>query len=488
MNNSAATGPKNPDLGQRLGKLFDLQKSASTEHPFPSYKERIKSLKALKKQLQRYQDLMAEAISQDFGGRATAESKMVDIMGSVFEINHALSHLKSWMQPVRRSTELLFITNSLTIEYQPKGVVGVIVPWNFPLYLALGPLVAALAAGNRVMIKMSELSPKTTEALKQALAEVFDESQVAVVGAELTDPNLFTELPFDHLVFTGSPKVGKMVMKTAAANLTPLTLELGGKSPAVVSRSASLPDAAKRLAHGKAFNSGQVCLSPDYAFVPNESLEEFTSLIKQEFQKLYPVTGGNEGYTSVISDAHFERLEDNLKDAESKGAEVISCGPSGETRQMPLHLVLNPTEDMRILKEEIFGPLLPIISYETFTEVLDYITNHPRPLALYSFGHDKKERRLLLQNTHSGGVTINDWGWHAMNHDAPFGGIGNSGMGSYHGIEGFQQLSHGKSIFKKHRFFPVGLFYPPYTTWVQKLAIGFFLGKADASVKLKDEE
>ncbi|MDX2471840.1 MAG: coniferyl aldehyde dehydrogenase [SAR324 cluster bacterium] len=484
MNNSATI---QPDVGVKIQEIFQAQKAAFTKSPYPSFKARIKDLKALKRQLQKYQDVLAEAISQDFDGRAVAESKMVDVMGSVFEINHALSHLKGWMAPARRSTELLFISNSIQVKYQPKGVVGVIVPWNFPLYLALGPMVAAMAAGNRVMVKMSELSPQTTRALKQILAQVFEESKIAVVGAELTDPNLFTALPFDHLIFTGSPNVGKTVMKTAAANLTPLTLELGGKSPAVVSRSASLHDAAKRLAHGKAFNAGQVCLSPDYAFVPKESLREFVSHIKAEFQKLYPTTESNEGYTSIISGPHFERLQDNLKDAEAKGAELIACGIQGKTRQMPLHLVIAPTEEMRILKEEIFGPLLPILTYETFTEVVDYINSHPRPLALYSFGHDKKERDLLLKNTHSGGVTINDWGWHAMNHDAPFGGIGNSGMGSYHGIEGFQQLSHGKTIFKKHRFFPVGLFYPPYTTWVQKFAINFFLGKADPNAKLNDD-
>ena len=241
---------------------------------------RREKIKALKRQISRYQDVLADAMSKDFGFRAPAESKMLDLLGSMLEANHAIAHLKRWMKPSRRATELLFLTNSLSVTYQPKGVVGVIVPWNFPIYLAVGPLIAALAAGNRVMIKMSEITPATNAVLTRLLGEIFQEDEVAVTGEELIDPNVFTSLPFDHIVFTGSPNVGKVVMRTASENLTPVTLELGGKSPAIVMRDYPLADAAKRITHGKTTNCGQICVSPDYALVPRESVGDFVTCSK----------------------------------------------------------------------------------------------------------------------------------------------------------------------------------------------------------------
>jgi coniferyl-aldehyde dehydrogenase len=381
----------------------------------------------------------------------------------------------------------LFLTNSLRVAYQPKGVVGVIAPWNFPIYLSVGPLIAALAAGNRVMIKASEFTPASNAVLARLLAEIFDEDEVAVIGEELADPGAFTALPFDHIVFTGSPRVGKLVMRAAADNLTPVTLELGGKSPAVVLRDYPIADAATRIAHGKSVNCAQICVSPDYALVPRESVNDFVASTKSSFMKRFgPSFADSPDYTWVVNDGQLARLNAVLDDARAKGALVIPCAdysPSRDGRRMPLHIVLNCTPDMRVMKEELFGPILPIAPYDNLEDAVKFINARDRPLALYCFSRDAAQRQELLRRTHSGGVTINDWGWHVVNHDAPFGGIGNSGMGSYHGVEGFRELSHARTIFKRHRFFPISLFYPPYGTFAQEMTMKFFLGKGDPSLR-----
>ena len=476
---------------ERVQSLFAVQRTACLKHPYPSAVDRRSRLQALKRQLQRYQDLLADAMSRDFGYRAPAESKMLDLLSSALEINHALSHLRRWMKPSRRSTELLFLSNRIAVRYQPKGVVGVIVPWNFPIYLALGPLVAALAAGNRVMIKMSEATPATNAVLTTMLAEIYAEDLVAVVGEELLDPNVFSSLPFDHIVFTGSPAVGRIVMRSAAANLTPLTLELGGKSPALLTRHYPVADAARRITHGKTVNCGQICIAPDYALVPRESVDEFVAGVRDTFRRFYAGrSDGNPDYTSVINDRQQQRMAALLDDARAGGANIEVCAPLpvGGGRQMPLHIVTGVTPEMALLKEELFGPILPVLPYDGLDDAVDYITARPRPLALYCFSHDAAERDELLRRTHSGGASVNDWGWHAINHDAPFGGIGNSGMGSYHGIEGFRELSHAKTVFQRQRWFPIDLFYPPYGNLVQRLALRLFLGQADPALGAAHKE
>ncbi len=431
---------------------------------------------------------LAQATSKDFGFRPAAETKMLELLGSMLDANHAISHVKRWMRPSRRAAELLFLTNSLQVNYQPKGVVGVVVPWNFPVYLALGPLIAALTAGNRVMIKMSEITPAANAVLARLIGEVFREDEVAVVGEELADPGAFTALPFDHIVFTGSPRVGKIVMRSAAENLTPVTLELGGKSPAVVLRDYPVADAAKRITHGKSVNCAQICVSPDYALVPRERVDDFVASARASFVKLFGAKFGDSAdYTWVVDDSHLARIGALLQDARAKGAVVIPCADysaDSDGRRMPLHIVVNCADDMRIMKEELFGPILPIVPYDDLNDAIRFINARERPLALYCFSRDAGERRALLSRTHSGGVTINDWGWHVVNHDAPFGGVGNSGMGSYHGVEGFRELSHAKTVFKRRRYFPIGLFYPPYGTFVQKLTLRGFLGKGDPSLQL----
>jgi len=472
------------DASARIAELFAAQQRAFEANPYPCADERRAQLRALKKQLLRYQDALAQAICRDFGWRSPSETQMLDVLPTTLEINHAISHLGRWMKPSRRATELLFLTNSLRVHYQPKGVVGVIATWNFPVYLSLGPLAAALAAGNRVMIKMPEVTPATNAVLKRMLAEAFDETQVALVGSELEDPNVFSSLPFNHIVFTGSPAVGRIVMRQAAQHLTPVTLELGGKSPAFVMRDYPVREAAVRIAHGKGTNGGQVCVAPDYALVPRERVAAFISEVKASFVRLYGERADESpDYTSIASGRHTARLAAMLDDARSKGATVTACGTLGDPRRMPLHIVTGCTPDMDVMREEIFGPILPVIPYDTHDEAIAFIRSRPRPLALYCFSHDAAARDDALRRTHSGGVTINDWAWHVVNHDAPFGGVGNSGMGTYHGAEGFRELSHARPVFKRHRFFPIGLFYPPYGNFVQKLAMKLFIGQGDPKVK-----
>ncbi|WDZ50567.1 coniferyl aldehyde dehydrogenase [Acinetobacter vivianii] len=477
----------NDAASEHMHSIFSQQRDAFDANPYPDLEHRRTKIFQIKKQIIRYQDVIATAINTDFSSRSVDESKLLDLLGSVLEAEHAIRHLRRWMRPSKRSTELLFLSNRLRVQYQPKGVVGVIVPWNFPVYLALGPLIAAIAAGNRVMIKLPEVTPATNAVVKRMLAEVFTENEVAVFGEEIVDPAQFTSLPFNHIVFTGSPAIGRVVMRAAADNLTPVTLELGGKSPALISRNYPLADAAKRVLHGKATNCGQICVAPDYALVPKEQVDAFVTECQSSFTSMYGANiSNNSNYTSIVNDRHLKRLIEILDDAKAKGAQIIACGEydrDKDARRMPVHLVLNCTPDMRILKEELFGPVLPVVPYDHLDEAIRYIREGERPLALYCFSHVASEREYILKQTHSGGVTINDWGWHVVNHDAPFGGIGNSGMGTYHGEEGFRELSHAKTVFARHRFFPTQLFYPPYGTWVQKLALRFFLKQGDPNIK-----
>ncbi|WP_038342811.1 coniferyl aldehyde dehydrogenase [Acinetobacter sp. A47] len=477
----------NDAASEHMHTVFRQQRAAFDATPYPDLEHRRSKISAIKKQVIRYQEVIANAVNTDFGSRSKDETKLLDLLGLVLEAEHAIHHVKHWMRPSKRHTELLFLSNQLHVQYQPKGVVGVIVPWNFPVYLALAPLIMAIAAGNRVMIKLSEVTPATNAVIKRMLAEIFAEDEVAVFGEEIVDPAQFTALPFNHIIFTGSPAIGRVVMRAAADHLTPVTLELGGKSPALVSRNYPLADAAKRILHGKATNSGQICVAPDYALVPKEKVDAFVAECQSSFMTMYGAGfSSNSNYTSIINERHLNRLLDILEDAKAKGADVIVCGEYDRTRdarRMPVHIVLNCTPDMRILKEELFGPVLPVVAYDTLDEAIQYIRAGERPLALYCFSLDAHERDNILKQTHSGGVTINDWGWHVVNHDAPFGGIGNSGMGTYHGEEGFRELSHAKTVFARHRFFPTQLFYPPYGTWVQKMALRFFLKQGDPDLK-----
>jgi coniferyl-aldehyde dehydrogenase len=467
--------PEDALTGERLAFLFAHQRAAYASQPYPSFDERRDALLRLRRALRHHASAIAQAASRDFSARAADETATVDILPSVLHVNHLLGRLKRWMKPSRRRTESIFLGNSAYVMYQPKGVVGIVVPWNFPVYLALGPLATALAAGNRCLIKTSEYAPETSHALRAMLSDCFNEAQVAVVEGDADVARQFTSLPFDHLVFTGSPEVGRHVMRAAAANLTPVTLELGGKSPAIVSRTADLEAAATRVAHGKTVNAGQICVAPDYVLVPEEHAAAFVQKVTAACERFFPT--GSDDYTAIINERAWHRLNALISDARAHGAHVIVCPMPSSGRRLPLHIVLGVTADMRIAQEEIFGPILPIWTYRRFDEVINHINAGTRPLALYYFGHNTAESDGLLYRTHAGGVTINDWGWHVANHDLPFGGIGISGMGNYHGEEGFRELSHGKSVFIERRWFPIHLFHPPYGGWIQRLVQRVFLGK-----------
>src|SRR5471032_1005083 len=385
-----------------------LQREACQAAPYPSLAQRRRDLRAVRQALQDYQDQLAQAMSADFGRRSEFECKMLDVLAPALQVDHALAHLKRWMRPQRRSADWLFKGNSAQVVYQPKGVVGVIAAWNFPIIEAVGPMIAALAAGNRVMIKMSEYSPRATAVLRQMLATIFPQEQVAVFGGGVEMAQAFCALPLDHIVFTGSPGIGKEVMRAASANLTPVTLELGGKSPAIVSGSADIDKAAASIAHGKAFNAGQACVAPDYALVPSASIDAFVAATKHAFQKMYPDTVSDPEYTSMASDRAVWRISSLLADAVSHGANVTTCGAGDGGRVVPLHIVTGVKPVMRIMQEELFAPILPVLACDSFDQALAQVAAYPRPLALYYYGSDRSERDRLMRDAHAGGITFND--------------------------------------------------------------------------------
>ncbi|SPB15801.1 aldehyde dehydrogenase [Caballeronia novacaledonica] len=464
-----------PAATDALGARFAAMRAAFAAAPYPAYDARRRALQSLRDALRRHAHQCTAAAEADFGVRAADETMLIDMLPSLLHIDHLLRHLRRWMRPSRRAPELLFRTNRATVQYQPKGVVGIVVPWNFPFYLALGPLATALAAGNRCLIKTSEFAPESSRALRNLLADALGEDEAAVVEGDAECAKRFCALPFDHLVFTGSPAVGREVMRAAAHNLTPVTLELGGKSPALVSRSANIERAAQRIVHGKTVNAGQICVAPDYALVPREHVEAFTAAAARAYARFI---GDDASQTSMINARARRRMLDLIDDARALGATVTVCDAQGmKGRQMPLHIITGVRPQMRIAREEIFGPLLPVIEYDTFEAALAHVRDGDRPLALYWFGTDSGERTRVLRETHSGGITFNDWGWHAMNHALPFGGIGASGMGNYHGEEGFRELSHAKAVLAEHRWFPIELFHPPYGRTVQRAVLRWYFGR-----------
>jgi len=460
---------------ERLQPLFERQRSAFQAQPSPGAEDRLQWLEALHDLLARHQQPLIEAISEDFGNRSADETRLAEIMPSLHGIRYAKRRLRKWMKPSRRSVGLAFQPASAKVVYQPLGVVGIIVPWNYPLYLAIGPLIGALAAGNRVMLKMSESTPATGQLLKELLAQIFPDEQVAVILGEAETGIAFSQLPFDHLLFTGSTSIGRQVIRAAAENLTPVTLELGGKSPAIVSADVPLADAAERIAFGKTLNAGQTCVAPDYVLVPRQRIEGFVDAYRDAVRRFYPQLTDNPDYTSIINPRQHARLQGYLDDAQTKGARLLPLFDQGQQRRMPHCVVLDVSDDMQLMQDEIFGPLLPIVPYDEPDQALAYINARPRPLALYYFGYDKAEQRRVLRHTHSGGVCLNDTLLHVAQDDLPFGGVGPSGMGHYHGHEGFLTFSKAKGVFIKQRFNAARLIYPPYGKALQKLIYKLFV-------------
>lgn len=464
---------------ERLNALFRQQKQAYRKQPMPSAESRIEQLDKLKAAVLKHQDALAEAVNQDFSCRSKDETKVAEILTTVEGIKYAKARIRSWMKPEKRHVGVLHAPSSNTVMYQPLGVVGIMVPWNYPIQLTLVPLMTALAAGNRAMIKMSEFTPKTNAALKTLLAEIFDETQVALIEGEVEVSSAFSELAWDHLIFTGSTAVGKIVMAAAAKNLTPVTLELGGKSPTIIAPGMDMKDAVERIAFGKSLNAGQTCIAPDYILLPEGKQQEFIDTYQKTFAKMYPSVRDNDNYTAIVNERQHQRLQAWVKDAGEKGAKITVVNPKNEdfsgTRKMPLHIVENGTDEMTVLQEELFGPVLPIVTYKSLDEAIDYINERDRPLALYLFSYDKTIQDKILAHTHAGGVTINDTLMHLAQDDMPFGGVGPSGMGHYHGKEGFIALSKAKAVHKKGKFNSGQFIYPPYGTAIQKMIYKIFI-------------
>ncbi|WP_397450475.1 coniferyl aldehyde dehydrogenase [Pseudomonas sp. NA-150] len=462
-------------IASELDQVFQAQRQAFAANPMPTAGQRLQWLKTLRTLLSDERQALIDAISSDFGNRSADETLLAELMPSLLGIEYASKHLKRWMKPSRRSVGMAFQPASAKVVYQPLGVIGVIVPWNYPLFLAIGPLVGALSAGNRVMLKLSESTPTTAELIKRLFARVFPEDLVSVVLGEAEVGMAFSKLPFDHLLFTGATSVGKHVMRAAAENLTPVTLELGGKSPAIVSRDVPLKDAAERIAFGKTLNAGQTCVAPDYVLVPEDRVDGFVDAYRKAVLQFYPTLVDNPDYTSIINERQQARLNRYLSDATDKGAKVISLFNQSQGRRMPFSLLLNVTDDMTVMQDEIFGPILPIVPYSRIDEAFAYINQRPRPLALYYFGYNKAEQKRVLDQTHSGGVCLNDTLMHVAQDDMPFGGIGPSGMGHYHGHEGFLTFSKAKGVFIKQRFNAARVIYPPYGKAIQRLVYKLFI-------------
>jgi len=444
-------------------RVFALQRQAYLSNPYPSFEERRENLAKLDRILVDNVDAITDAINRDFGHRSAEESKLLEIFTSVDGIRYARRKLKKWMKPQRRHVSVLFATGSNRVIPQPKGVVGIVSPWNYPLFLTISPLTSVLAAGNRAMIKMAAHSQNLCRLLHEKFREQFAEDTVAILpGVRAQD---FSTLPYDHIIFTGSADAGRTVMRSAAENLTPVTLELGGKSPTIICDDYDVQTAASEILYGKFVNAGQTCLAPDYLFVPEAKREAFVEAAKRILAERYPDTN-DRSYTSVIDEKSYRRLRATLDDAQKKGATLVPLVPGASfndlLRKIPPHLVLDASDDMTIMQDEIFGPLLPVKTYRHIDEVIAYVNSKDRPLGLYFFTNDKALERQLLYRTISGGVTINNCVLHVAQHDLPFGGIGASGMGQYHAYEGFLEFSKLRPVFTNPKRSALRLFYPPY--------------------------
>ncbi|GAA5193246.1 coniferyl aldehyde dehydrogenase [Ferrimonas gelatinilytica] len=457
-----------------LSALLSRQKQAFSAHPMPTLAQRLDKLARLHRGIISHREALTRALSQDFGHRSEFDSVIADILPCINQLRYTRRRLKRWMKPDSRHAGMLLAPAKIRVEYQPLGVVGIMVPWNFPVFLALAPLLTALAAGNRAMIKLSEFTPATNAVLKTLLSEQFDPEEVAVVEGEAERSAAFSRLPFDHLFFTGSTAVGRHVMRAAAENLVPVTLELGGKSPTLIGPDMSMEEAVERIAWGKCMNAGQICVAPDYILLPEGQQQNFIDAFRRRFTRLYPKGLASPDYTSVVNTAQYRRLLDTLEDAVDKGAIATPlCNPARDDEQhrLALHLLTNVDDQMRVMQEEIFGPLLPLVPYRDIDQALAYVQARPRPLALYLMSHDAELQQRVQAETHAGGMAINETLLQVAADDAPFGGVGPSGMGEYHGEEGFRTFSKAKTILQRGRFNPATLIHPPYRTWLHRLMV-----------------
>lgn len=452
----------NPQMAS-LNTTFQRLKRAYETDRMPDASVRRARLDKLALLLNENMAALSAAISDDFSHRSAHETKLLEMFPALSAIKHARSHVRGWMRAKRSMASLWFMPAMNELRPQPLGVVGIIVPWNYPILLAVAPMVAAIAAGNRVLIKMSEFTPRTGALFADLIHRYFVHDEVAVINGEADIAAAFSALPFDHLLFTGSTAVGRHVMRAAADNLTPVTLELGGKSPAIVSNDADMTAAASQIMFGKCLNAGQTCIAPDYVLLPRGKEGAFIAAAKAIVDKQYPAITTNNDYTAIVNQRHLARLNGYLDDARNQGATVTPLAESNATSQKIAPTIIeNVTDNMRVMQDEIFGPLLPIVLYDKLDEAIAYVNNRPRPLALYYFGHDSDARNRVLDQTIAGGVSINETILHISQEDLPFGGVGPSGMGAYHGKFGFDTFSKLKPIFHQSRFNGLFLFKPPY--------------------------
>ncbi len=465
MNTPAETSLKNENAPR---KIFESQRNAFLEQPCIPYEERVNLFKKIEQILVDNDEKICEAICADFGNRSHHETKILEITSSIMGLRYTRKRLKKWMKSQKRHTSLVFFGGKNRVLPQAKGVVGIVVPWNYPLFLAIGPLTSAIAAGNRIMIKQAANSQALCRLLKEKFAEKISEKLIAFLpGVPSRD---FSSLPFDHILFTGSPKVGRTIMETAAKSLTPVTLELGGKSPTIIDENFDLKTAVERVMYAKLMNSGQTCVAPDYLFVPKSKADEVIQIAKTIVPNRYPMLESKD-YTSIIDEKAYSRLTATLEDAGEKKATIINLLPGPQAnealRKISPTIVTAVTESMTIMQDEIFGPLLPIMTYTSLDEVIAYINRHERPLGLYAFSNNQNFVDKLIKNTMSGGVTINDCAMHVAQHDIPFGGVGNSGMGHYHGYEGFLEFSKLRPVFKQAKI--ALAIPPPYGSTVERI-------------------
>ncbi|KIG18801.1 Aldehyde dehydrogenase [Enhygromyxa salina] len=475
---------------EQLNSTLELQRAAFMNEGPPGYRVRRHHLELLLRLVLDNQDRIAAAIAVDFGadgadgaGRSTDETLRVEIMPTVFSIRHAIKCLRSWMRPSRRSTHWATWPSLARVEYVPLGVIGVIAPWNYPVSLSLGPLAAALAAGNRVMIKPSELTPKTSALLAELIAKSFTPEHVTVCTGGVEVAQAFSSLAFDHLLFTGSTSIGRLVMRAASEHLVPVTLELGGKSPALIDRDAKFGAGVGSLLLGKLYNAGQTCIAPDYLLVHSSKVDDVVQQIRTQAASMYPRLADNSEYTAIINARHRERLLGYLEDAREKGATLLEINPGDESperfaeaNKIPLTLLLDVDDSMRVMQDEIFGPLLPIKTYTDLDEAIDYINAHPRPLAAYVYSESAKTIDRFGRRVVSGALSINATAVHFAQDELPFGGVGHSGMGQYHAREGFLTFSHQKAVYRQLRPNLMHLVAPPYDGALKRRLIQFLIG------------
>jgi coniferyl-aldehyde dehydrogenase len=450
-----------------LEGIFERLQSAQQADPFPDLATRRRRLAALEALVADNLERIAQAINLDFGRRPERETRLLEGFPALAGIRHARHHVASWMRPRRRAASRWLLPGRTLLMPQPLGVVGIVSPWNYPLLLTVAPLAAALAAGNRAMLKLSEVTPRTAQELAALVAQYFREDEVAVVQGDAAAGAAFSSLPFGHLLFTGAGRIGRAVMHAAADNLTPVTLELGGKSPAIVAAGYPLEHAADRITFGKCINAGQTCVAPDYALVPAGAERAMLEALRAATDRMYPDLPFNKDFAHIVSERHFARLAAMLEEARAAGAEIVPLSssmtePDPARRRFPPVAIVNPPESSRLMRDEIFGPLLPVLGYRDLDQAIAFVNARERPLALYLFDRDPARVRRLLERTLSGGATVNDVFLHVAEETLPFGGVGASGMGAYHGRAGFETFSKMRPVFLQSRWAGIALLNPPF--------------------------